>query len=246
MGTPWSVGLNMRGLNFETPEPSGDIAASDPAGAIEDPAASWAPSREEWERTQEFLSQAGPLLGQIANRVFADPSPAPQQDPSQGGYAYDPFDENSVADFIEARISAGLEQGRAEMLGPMEPLLGHIAEVEGERLARAELSAIQEELGEFDHDQAVLLAQGLLRPGVDPSAALRYAAQTVVAYEKGIREDERKKYEEFLRTKGGAPPAEGASGAAAGEEDAVPTGPQRYEIAVRRALARRNAVYPGG
>lgn len=195
------------------------------------------------------MRNAGPVLAQMWERLQADGQPAPEQDAGPQAPQYDPFDERSVAEFINWQVQQGIEEARQGLVGPLEPLLGHLAEQEGERLARGELDRIKADIGEFDQDQAVMLAQGLLAnapEGTDPSVVLRYTAEHVHGFEERIRKDEREKYEEFIRTKGGAPGAEGASGAAAHEGEEVPTGPGRYEVAIRRALARSNVVHPGG
>jgi len=233
------------GLAFEAPEDGGAgeaIDQGDPGGAVGDPQTdAWAPSRDEWEQTQRYLQATAPVITQMYE-AMQQQGGQQQGGQEQGQYQYDPFDERSVAEFVQQQVALGMEQARGEMLGPLEPLLGHIAETEGERMARAELDRITQEIGEFDQDQAVMLAQGLIQPGVDPSHVLRYAAQHVHAFEERIRADERAKYEEFLREKGGAPNAAGAAGGAAYEEEGVPTGRDKYVTAVNNALARRRPV----
>lgn len=233
-------------------EPEAPLA---PAAPTEQPEAWGGPSQEEWQSLTTFQQQAMPVLQSLAEILSApDPyagQPQPQHQPNyyqpQGGGEpqfgadeFDPFDQNAIASLVDQRVQATLQQ----TLGPIEGLMGVVASEKGEQLARAELETIRGEVGEFDNDTAFLIASGMIESGTPPEQALRQAAGYAQQYEQKIRADERAKVEQELQTLRGAPRETPIGGASATEGVPVPTGPNRYEDAIRNALARRSPALP--
>lgn len=245
----------MRGLvDYETtedapnePDGGGAPDAPDTDGALEQ--AAWAgPSQEEWQALTQFQTAATPILQNLHEILSAplDENDYGNAAVQQGQYQqqpgleeeWDPFDQDSVARIVDARLQAALE--------PFQGLLGMVATEKGEALARSELDTIRNEVGEFDNDTAFLVASGLIESGHDPATALRQAASYAQQYEQRIREDERKKVTEELTALRDAP-RDGAIGAQPGTENVpTPTGANRYEFAIRRALANGNPALPAG
>lgn len=212
----------------------------------------WMPPQEEWQQIRNFTVAAAPVLGQLAQmmeqRVQAHQEPQSYQpQPSQQQQIeFDPFEPDTVRAFIQQEIDAGVRSALDQEMGPYGPLLESVASVEGEKQARAVLSALSDEVGTFDEDASMILAAGLLSQGnVAPDHALRVSAQYMAEFEKRVREDERTRYLEELKNLRNAP-EEHPVGPQATEMETVPTGPRRYQEAVERALARRNATLPIG
>lgn len=209
-----------------------------------EPQASWSPSQEEWERLTQFMGQAAPLVAEIArerSEMYTDPGPQP---PS--GEDFDPFDPDSVQNYIQESVQYGVTQALQQNFAPYEGVLGMVASQQGEALARQELEKIQGEIGEFDHDSAFLVASGMIEQGVDPVRALRQAAGYARETEERIRADERERYKSELQKLASAPTQAPAGSANGDQIDSVPTGKGRYEEAVRRALANRTPMFPTG
>lgn len=224
--------------------------AAEPEPVAEAAEAPWSVDRGEWEQVRNFIGAAGPVLGQMAQMLQARQEgfqpQAPQQPQQPQAPEFDPWEPESVRNYIQSEISTGVRDALDQGLGPYGPLLESVASVEGEKQARAVLSSLGEEVGAFDEDASMILAAGLLSQGnVPPEHALRVSANYMSELEKRIREDERTRYMDELKNLSTAP-QEHPVGPSAGEVETVPTGPQRYHEAVQRALARRNAGLPIG
>ena len=222
----------------------------EPAAPAPEPVESpWAPPQAEWEQIRNFTAAAAPVLGQLAQmmeqRAQAPQQGYPQQQPGPE-VDFDPFEPDTVRAYIQQEIDAGVRTALDQTMGPYGPLLESVASVEGEKQARAVLSSLSEDVGTFDEDASMILAAGLLSQGnVAPDHALRVSAQYMSELEKRIRQDERARYIEELKNLQNAP-EEHPVGPQATEMETVTTGPRRYEEAVERALARRNATLPIG
>jgi len=205
-----------------------------------DDAEEWeGPTQEEWQSAMQFQQQAGPVLQQLGQYLTLP-------DPYEGQYEeegeeFDPYDADSVQNYIGAQIQSGIN----EALGPFQGLLGSIASREGETLAKGELENIAREVGDFDRDNAFLIANGMIEQGQDPAHALRLAAQHSKEYEDRIRADEREKYRAELENLAGAPRETGTGSFSATEGPSVPTGPDRYRIAVERRMAGNHTCPTG-
>lgn len=198
-----------------------------------------------------FINSAAPVLGHLAQALQQQQAaPAYYQEPvaPEPAPTFDPFEPETVRTYIQSEINRGIEEGLRTGLGVYEPLLETVASTEGERQARAVLDSLEEQVGAFDQDSAMILAAGLMSQGnVMPEHALRVSAQYLHEMEARIREDERTRYIEELRGLQSAPSEHPVNGGpAASEMETVPTGPQRYQTAIERALARRNATLPIG
>ena len=212
---------------------------------LEAPAPPWAPPQNEWEQIRNFTAAAAPVLGQLASMMEQRAvEPQYQHQPQQS--EFDPFEPDSVRSYIQSEINYGVQSALDSGLGPYGPLLESVASVEGEKQARAVLEQLGEDVGSFDEDASMILAAGLLTQGsVMPDHALRVSAQYMAELESRIRQDERSRFRQELEQLRNAP-EEHPVGPQATEMETVPTGPQRYELAVQRALARRNATLPIG
>jgi hypothetical protein len=201
------------------------------------------PDQESWQSIQQFQEQATPVLNQLGEFLNNPQVYGPQQLQQYGeqyGYGQpmeeqeelDPFDQENVSRFIARHV----EQGINEALGPFQGILGTVASREGESRAKGELERIGTEVGEFDKDNAFLVASGMIEQGADPSEALSKAAMYSRQFEEKIRADEREKYKAELERLAGAPRETAIGSSSATENVGVPTGPDRYRIAVERAL----------
>lgn len=261
----------MRGIDrflydFEAPESGDGGGAPAPEAAPPPEPEAAAPEIPAWAQPLiDFQTGAAPVLEQLSAALQYDPGaegaawgqgpPEALYDAQTGqplqdaGPRYDPFDPDSVNGYIEHAVGSTVERILNERLGPMEPLLGHIAQTEGERIARERLTSLQESVGAFDQDQAVLISQSLLQQGVGGNEALEYAAKQVKGFEDRIRADERAKVEEHYRTIAGAP-RQAPNGGAVGSENAPPPDPrggvEKYTIAVNRAMGQSYPVLPTG
>ncbi len=236
-------------FHYEAPEDGGGVDDSEPIDVAEAPvdatpeeAAAWALKQEDWEQTVGYLQQTAPLLQQLAQYL---PQMQQQQQQTQApaqaeAPEIDPFDPNSVSNYIQFQINQGLQSALAEQLGPYEGMLGMVASEQGETLARNELESIRSQIGEFDQDTAFLIAAGQIEGGLDPSTALRQAAQYSREWEQKIRTDERERYQKEVQNLQGAPGEVPVGSTSAGEVQPVPTGPRRYHEVVERVLARQN------
>ena len=200
------------------------------------------PSQDDWQNVVGFQQQVAPFLGELAQALQAEQQQQYQQQPQYQEPEFDPWDPDSVQSYISQNIQSGVEQA----LEPYSGILGIVASREGEQMATAELEKIRGEVGDFDTDTAFLVASGLIDQGHDPSLALRRAAEFSREVETRIREDERKKYiseiQNVSNSRGDVPvggtPAEG--------QPPVPTGQDRYRVAVNRWLANRRPSMPIG
>ncbi len=243
-------------FHFESPEDGG--GAPPPEAAAEAPSPEAAPpapeapawegvSQADWEGTQQFIAAAMPFLQNLAAReqqeqFAAQQSAQPQLDQLPD---WDPFDENVVQQHFDQRVSQAVEQA----LGPYQGLLGHIAQDTSQREAEAALGQLHESVGEFDRDAALLIAAPMIDSGQDARQSLQVAAQYMHELEQRIREDERTKVQQGFQDlqgagQGGAPG--NSPGVPATELDTVPTGPDRYRVAMERAMARRSGGFPVG
>jgi hypothetical protein len=237
-------------IQYETPEepplPDEPTPEPEPEGEpAPDPQAYAQIPQEEWDGTQQFLTQVAQQM-QAAEQGYPEDYEQGYEQEQYQLPELDPFDPDSVQQYVSTVAAMQAQQIVQEALGPLEPLLGHMAESEGEKLARETLDGYASEMGEFDRDQAVLMAQGLLQQGYDAEYALQLAAERTREYEAAIRANEREAYQQHLETISNAPTQQAAGGAAASEVEGVPTGPKRYEIAVRRALGNSSPVHPTG
>lgn len=235
----------------------------EPESVVDEPAVEETPaaeeqpfaiSREEWETTQNYLRATAPLLQEVQRLVQSG-----QMTPAQGQQVleqnqqaqapeYDPFEPESVNRFIQHTVGQMLEQALQEQFAPFQGLLGMVASEKGEQLARQEMEAIQGEIGEFDQDLAYVIAAPMIDSGSDPGQAFRQVANYLRQRDEQIRNEAYEKFksdhEQGLLRLANAPGEQG--GGAIGQESMeVPTGPNRYKIAVQRGLARR-AVNPVG
>jgi len=202
------------------------------------------PSQDEWQQMVHYQQQTAPVMQQLGQYLNAPPDQQQYYDPNQvqEDSSFDPYDENSVQQYIQQNIQAGIEQA----LGPWQNLLGSIASREGETVAKGELERIAGQVGEFDKDNAYLVASSLIEQGADPPEALQKAAMYSREFEQRIRADEREKYKAELQQIAGAPMEAGTGSSSATENLGVPTGPDRYKIAVARALGNGHADIPVG
>lgn len=198
----------------------------------------WAgPSQEEWQQMVQYQQQTGPVLAQLG-QYLNDTSGLDlnqyqgYEQPQQQEEEFDPYDAESVQSYIGRSVQQGIEQA----LGPFQGILGTVASREGENMAKAELDRIAEDVGDFDRDNAFLVASSLIESGGDPAQSLRQAAQHSRDFEARIRADEREKYRAELEQLAGAPREATTGSSSATENLGVPTGPDRYRIAVQRAL----------
>lgn len=192
------------------------------------------PSQQEWQSMVEYQQRSLPVLNQLGDYLN---NPPPDQafaygQEEEAEEEFDPYDEDSVQGYIQRNIQSGIERA----LGPFQNLLGTIASREGESLAKGELERIAGEVGEFDKDNAYLVANSLIEQGADPTEALHKAASYSREFENRIRADERAKYKAELEQLAGAPRETGTGSSSATENLGVPTGPDRYREAVARAL----------
>jgi len=206
------------------------------------------PTQEEWQQQQAWTQQVTPFLSELANALQQ-----PQQeqygqqqqyqaDPAQD--QFDPWDPNSMQGYI----NQGIQQGIQQAMEPYSGILGIVASREGEQLAHNELAKIEQELGAFDKDTAFLVASGLIDQGHDPAAALRKAAEFSKQMESRIREDERTKYNNEIKTissgRGDLPAGQGSA-----EQFTPPPGlggSEKYAAAIERALANGHPSMPVG
>lgn len=233
-------------------EPAAESAVAeapppDPAPDPEPTPSEWAGvSQDEWERTQQFIAAAGPFLQNLAYEQQQAQYVAQQQQP-QGPELpeWDPFDPAVVEAHVSARVQAAIEQA----LGPFQPILGQVAQETSMRQAESALEGLSSQVGNFDRDAALLIAAPMIDAGNMPETSLRAAAQYMHDLEQRIRADERQVVQNELRELQEAGPQAGSSGApgvTATEFDKVPTGPNRYEEAISRAIARRRGGFPVG
>jgi len=200
-----------------------------------------APEKEWYQNMDSFVQQAGPILNQLA-QVMNEPD-----DEDQQGYyyqqQYDPtFDPERAAyeQQQQQELQGYIGQQIQDALGPWEPLLGQVAQSQGEQLARTALDGLGQELGPFNHDRAVLSAVQYMEQGYDPEQALRQAATDQVAFEKEIREAAIREYEEKRKAVAAAPVEPAAGQGSAAEVRPMPRGPDRYERLAQEYFQNRD------
>jgi len=203
------------------------------------------PSQEEWQSAMQFQERAMPVLenlGHILSAPVEGNYEGEGQEYAQQQEEFDPFDAESVQRYIADQV----QQGVHSALGPFEGVLGTVAAREGETLARNELERIEQESGAFDKDTAFLVASGLIEQNVDPTVALERGASYARDLEARIRQNERESYRQELEKIAGAPQQREMGSASATDGVSVPTGPDRYRIAIERALGNNHPVIPAG
>lgn len=193
------------------------------------------PSQEEWQRTQDFLGAAGPILQELYEKAQPAPDPTVEQ-------PFDPFDPASVKAYIDQTAQARA----SEMLAPYEPILGMVAQDRGETMAREAIESFREEVGDFDEDAALLVGSALMNPNTNPDVALRQAAEWARDFEAGIRADEREKYKAEIGQIAQAPNESPTGGLTTVPVPKVPTGARRYHEVVERVLAEATPSFPTG
>lgn len=209
--------------------PAGDPPAGDPPAG--DPPSAWAPPQEEWQNVTRFIEQAGPTLGMLGELMQ---EPEPQYQPP----AIDPADPNSVSSYVDSQVQRLFE----ERMAPFQPLLGQIAEREGEQAARTRLDELAGTVGNFDRDQALVAAQVLLTQGLQPDQALEQAARRQFQFEEGFRNQAIEAYKTSLTAAATATPGAPPGGSAANESPAPDRGKDRYELALERGMSRLHPV----
>lgn len=208
----------------------------------------WALQQDEWNRVNGFINAAAPVLQHVAQLLQDGQSLTPQpQEPEAPAQLpdIDPFEPTSVQRYVDALLEQRVAAAIQNSLGPYESVLGMVASREGEDLAKREFEKIASEVGEFDQEAAFAMASGLIDRGMEPGQAIREAGTYAREWEKRIATKAVEDYKASLQTIGSAP-QEQTGGAAATEVEGVPTGRGRYEVAINRALARRNPITPIG
>lgn len=229
---------------FEAPEDGGGDAGG---------AGDWQPTQEWGQRIDGFIEQAAPTLtalGEILNDPgYGEPGGGQPADPMeqwQRDYAnwQEMYGQGAAhqppPQFDPSMLNEAIQRGIEQAIGPFQPLLGTLAEREGEQIARSTLAELKSEVGDFNEDQAIKLAQLYLGQGIGPDEALRQAAQDTFAYEESIRA---KALEAHQATLTAAAQASGDLGAGSAlEAPGVPTGRNRYEEAMARVMSARSPV----
>jgi hypothetical protein len=232
-------------------DPVADVGAAEPAAPAAEPAAAAAPepAAEPWRQEIETLGDHLATIAQNQEYLHQQMQPPPPQQAEPTGPEWDPLNPDAYLEHqIEQRAQAMIE----ERLGPLEPILGSVAEQEGERVARGEFERIGSEIGKFDQDQALLGVQALISAGVDPMQAVQAAAHRQHEYEARLKtewEAERQAHIESLRD---VPDEPGTGAGGAVGQQARPTnaaeaqamgGPSKYEnVGLRLIESRRPAT----
>ncbi len=199
------------------------------------------PSREEWEATQRFVNAATPFLSELAQGYYAQQGQPPQQQQTAPEEEFDPYDPDSIRNYVNTGVRSAVD----EALSPYTGMLSYVATRESQQTAEQELQRLQEQVGAFRQDPALLIAAPMIDAGYPAQEALLAAAQYMYGMEQEIRNEAREAYKKELQELSSAPRT-GAAGHDAQEMDNIPTGPDRYQVAVERALARRRGTLPVG
>lgn len=202
---------------YEAPEAGG--GAPDPAAGGGEPAG-WQPTEDWGRRIDGFIEQSQPVLQQLAEVMAMPDEQQYQQQPEPQVGADGQVD-------IEALIAAQVEQ----RMGAYTPLLGQIAEREGEQIARNELEKLAGEVGEFNRDDAILLTRAYMDQGMQPQQALKQAATRAHEREAAISTAAVDAYKAQLANAAGAQPGVPATGAAT-ELPAQLRGKSAYEAII--------------
>lgn len=228
-----------------TPDPGAVEAppVAEPAAPEEQP---FTVDRNEWEAMRTFTERAGPVISYLANSIQQQQQaqPQPQFAPQEEQAPFDPWEPSTVQNYIRQQVEQGVQEAMGYAYEPYAPLLETVAAQQGEAQAREYLDSLNEQVGSFDQDAALILAASLMSQGTaQPDQALSVAAQYLHGMETTIREDERRRVLEEIKGIQGAPDQHPvAGGPLVGEMETVPTGPDRYRVAVQRALDRRNST----
>jgi hypothetical protein len=211
-----------------SPELTVDAAAE--AEPVEDAAPEEPPG---WFK--QYLDKTDPLLNQLREALEPEPAPAPAPvDLSQ----LDMTNPEHVAWLVNYQIQQAMQ--------PYEPILGTTAEQQGRDVANKFFDNLEGELGSFDRDQALVQYTALMaeNPGAQPEQVLQHAARQTAEYEKGIAARAVEAYKSQIGELAANrnQPAAGAS--AAVENEAMPTGADKYEIMAARWAANQRPVTP--
>lgn len=237
--------LSPRFIHFEAVEGAAPEGGGGPEPEVAD---EWSGvPREDWENVTGYLQETAPILQQLQQALAQAPA---EQGGGEAVPDLDLFDEDSVKNFIAHATKASINEAFQDQFGDFTGLLGMLASDKGEELARQEMESIKGEVGDFNEDLSLLISRGLLSEDeMEPGQALRTSAQFAANFEKEVRENERQKVlQEYQLI------AEGDSSlpAGGGEHGQVPPpsqdemrGPDRYQSAVQRVLARRRGMPAG-
>ena len=205
--------------------------AGQPAAAAPPPAQQWQPTEQWGRQIDSFIQTAGPTLDALQQILYAEPEPEPIQPGEDGSYTQEQLDQ-----LINQRVQ--------DQLGAFMPLLGQIAEDRGEQMAKAELTKLKAEIGDFNDDVAVNTALGFMQRGMDGQQALRAAATLAFQANEAAR---KQAVEEYQKSLGAASTAQGQAGigGAALEMPGTPKGNGRYEAVIQNMLGRMNPSTDG-
>lgn len=184
----------------------------------------------------ELLQQAE-ARDQAAARARAE---AAQRAAANQPPAWDPFDPEAMERHFEWRDRQTAERIMAQVAPALE--FAETGSIEaGKTQANELLQGMHEELGDFDHDPAILKAAAYMRQGLDPEQALQQAASEQAAYEARIESRAREKLLQAGQNLADAGLEPGANGAAAEVTQPLTRAGQRidYKDAARATLARR-------
>lgn len=127
---------------------------------------------------------------------------------------WDPFDPAAMERHFEWRDKQ-TEQRLMEQVAPALEFAQNGSLEAGKSEANTILDGYHKELGEFDHDPAILKAAAYMRQGLEPEQALQQAASEQAAYEARIESRAREKLLTAGQNLADAGIEPGASGAAA-------------------------------
>lgn len=244
---------HFRGLVFQAdPDGGGTPAGADPPAAppalepVPAPAAaapapaSWAPSREEWDQTQEF------------QRLIIEALQEPEPDPTAGVPPQIDFSNpQAVIDLIEQKSNERAEALIGERFGPYQPVMDQMVAEQGKALVMAELDKLSAgdaaagvaAVGPFDKEMAAQLAQAYFHPSADPREVLLAAARATQAWEmrvkSGALDAERTQMQNRLDA--GATPSGPAADLAPGYPPGAPEGLDKYQLTAWRWEQTRKA-----
>lgn len=221
-------------FHYEAPEDGGGDAGG----------GGWQPTQEWGSRIDGFIESAGPVLGQL-QEILNDPGDYGQQDDALAQWQrdYEAWQQQyggqlgvqgqpQAPQFDPSVIEAAVQQA----MSPFMPVMEQFAAQQGEAYANEVLGQLESEIGTFDRDRTITLAQAYLAQGADPQQALRQAASDVHAWETSISEKAVQAFKESLTNAASATGDMGAGGAAV-DLPGQPKGPGRYEEVIRRHMA---------
>lgn len=221
--------------NLETAAPVEEAAAVEEVAAEET-----APAAEEppaWFK--QYLERADPLLNTLAQAL--EPEPAPQAAPQQVDLSQlDMQNPEHVAWLVNYQIQ--------QAMSPYEPIMGMQAEQQGRDVANKYFDQLEQEVGKFDREQALTHYTALMaeNPGAQPEQVLQHAAREIASYEQRIREQAIADYkakeaadEGKIAELASAKNQPAAAGTGTVENEAMPTGRDKYEIMAARWSAKQ-------